>query len=240
MNSLSSEEYYTAYLKNFQTPYIRYLNASGEFKPLVITYLWLAFFFPQNFNLVDWNSKDLELTNLVIKDLINLNTSWRLLKGYPTHGQRTHSNGKSTKRHKLLKEFRLNQFFTNFGYRKRNIYPTLIICEYTNRLWFLNWTLEWLESALFTYTLIRPNTRIIPFDPVSLAKNFTNGYTRVGAASKLGKSKKITKVATIGFPVYFSQYIYASILPKEFPYTLLISDADRRKMGVKRKKNKKK
>jgi hypothetical protein len=91
---------------------------------------------------------------------------------------------------------------------------------------------------LFSRKLIKPNTRIIPFDPVSLAKNFTNGYTRVGAASKLGKSKKITKVATVGFPIYFSKYIYAKILPREFPYTLLISDSDRKKMGVKRKKNK--
>ena len=90
----------------------------------------------------------------------------------------------------------------------------------------------------FSRRLIKPNTRIIPFDPVSLSKNFTNGYTRFGAASKLGKSKKITKVATIGLPIYFSKYIYATLLPREFPYTLQISDSDRRKMGVKRKKNK--
>jgi hypothetical protein len=38
----------------------------------------------------------------------------------------------------IRKLFEFYQFFANFGFRKRNIYPTLIICEYTNRLWLLN------------------------------------------------------------------------------------------------------
>lgn len=45
----------------------------------------------------------------------------------------------------------------------------------------------------------------VPIDPVKLAKNFTNGYIRVGKAAKIGKSKKITKVATIGLPIFFSR-----------------------------------
>ena len=89
-------------------------------------------------------------------------------------------------------------------------------------------------------SLVKQNKKLVPFDPVKLAKNFTNGYTRVGKAAKIGKSKKITKVATIGLPIYFSRWIYDEFPPRDFPFKLWISDADRRLMGVKRKKNKKK
>ena len=52
---------------------------------------------------------------------------------------------------------------------------------------------------------MKPKNFKIPFDPVQLSKNFTNGYERVGKAAKIGKSKKITQVATIGLPIFFSQ-----------------------------------
>lgn len=93
---------------------------------------------------------------------------------------------------------------------------------------------------MFLLKLIKPNTRKIPFDPVKLSKNFTNGYIRTGKAAKLSKSKKVTKVTTIGLPIFFSKWLYYDNPPKSFPYILWISDSDRKKMGVKRKKNKKK
>jgi hypothetical protein len=66
-----------------------------------------------------------------------------------------------------------------------------------------------------------------------LARGQTNGYVRVGNASKIGKSKKITKQCTIGLPLFFSKYIYSEFLPAEFPYRLSISDDLRKKMGKK-------
>ena len=192
------------------------------------------------FHIVDWDTKGFITSCLVMKELINLNTAWRLLKGYPTKGQRTHSNAKQVKKNKLIHEYRLNQFFSLFGYRKRNIYPTLIVAEYTNRLWAFNWFVEWEQAVSFATKLTAPGKNLIPFDPVKLSKNFTNGYLRVGKAAKIGKSKKITKVATIGLPIFFSRWIYDEFPPRHFPYRLWISDDTRRKMGTKRKKNKKK
>lgn len=72
---------------------------------------------------------------------------------------------------------------------------------------------------------------------MNLAKGQTNGYTRVGNASKVGKAKKITKQCTVGVPLFFTRYIYAEILPAEFPYRLTIADDLRKKMGKKRKRS---
>ena len=92
------------------------------------------------------------------------------------------------------------------------------------------------------FSLVNPKKQTIPFDPVSLSKGQTNGYVRFGNASKIGKAKKITKQCTIGVPLFFTRYIYAEILPAEFPYKLTIADDLRKKMGKKRKRsvNKKK
>ena len=82
--------------------------------------------------------------------------------------------------------------------------------------------------------LINPQTGNIPFDPVNLAKGQTNGFTRVGKAAKIGKSKKITKQCTVGVPLFFSKYLYMTLLPQEFPFRLFISDNSRKKMGKKK------
>jgi hypothetical protein len=72
-----------------------------------------------------------------------------------------------------------------------------------------------------------------------LSKGQTNGYVRVGNASKIGKAKKITKQCTIGVPLFFTKYIYAELLPSIFPYRLQIADDIRKKMGKKKNVNKK-
>jgi hypothetical protein len=97
------------------------------------------------------------------------------------------------------------------------------------------WRNEWFQGLQFLLSLVNPNKQSIPFDPVHLAKGQTNGYERIGNASKIGKSKKITKQGTIGVPVFFSRFIYADILPASFPFKLSISDDSRRKMGKKKK-----
>lgn len=88
------------------------------------------------------------------------------------------------------------------------------------------------------FSLVNPKKQSIPFDPVSLAKGQTNGYLRVGNASKIGKAKKITKQCTVGLPLFFTKYIYTDILPAHFPYKLSIADDLRKKMGKKKKKKK--
>jgi len=192
------------------------------------------------FNSID--TKKVQVANLIYKDMIQLNTMWRLAKGYPSKGQRTHSNGKMVLLERSIQAYRLSQFFFLFGERKRNIYPTLIQAEYTNRYWFYNWHWEWFQGKAFAYSLAKGTSNVIPFDPVRLAKNQTNGYIRTGHGANLGKARKFTNVATIGFPIFFSQYLYAKNLPRIFPFRILISDEDRRKMGRKKKikKNKKK
>jgi hypothetical protein len=160
---------------------------------------------------------------------------WRHVKGYPANGQTTYTNSHSSKKNKILVNFRLEQFYGLFGKKKRNIFPTLIQAEYNNRLWYNMWHDEWSQGEQFLLGLVNPKNQTIAFDPVNLAKGQTNGYVRVGAASKIGKAKKITKQGTIGVPLFFTKYIYAEILPITFPYRLSIADDLRRKMGKKKK-----
>ncbi len=174
---------------------------------------------------------------LLFLDMLQLLKMWRHIKGYPANGQTTYTNANNSKKNKLLLNFRLEQFYALFGKKKRNIFPTLIQAEYNNRLWFNIWFLEWAQGTQFVFSLVNPKKQSIAFDPVSLARGQTNGYARVGNASKIGKAKKITKQCTVGVPMFFTRYIYAEILPADFPYKLLIADDLRKKMGKKKKRN---
>ena len=175
---------------------------------------------------------------LLLKDICGLISTWRHIRGYPSHGQSTHGNSKTARKKNLLSYYRLIQMLQLFGRKKRNIFPTLIQAEYMNRLWKNNWLEEWLEASLFVEITIATSRGQAPFNPVLLAKGQTNGYTRSGRAAKLGKAKKITKSFTIGVPIFFSQWIYFDPLPEGFPARLFIADEVRKKMG--KKKNKKK
>ncbi len=179
----------------------------------------------------------LRLAHLVFLDMLTLIKMWRHIKGYPANGQTTYTNANNSKKNKQLLNFRLEQFYFLFGRKRRNIFPTLIQAEYNNRLWNKIWFNEWAQAVQFVFSLVNPKKQAIPFDPVSLAKGQTNGYVRVGNASKIGKAKKITKQCTIGLPLFFTRYIYAEILPVHFPFRLSIADDLRKKMGKKRKRN---
>lgn len=144
-----------------------------------------------------------EVANIVLKDLINLQDAWRQIKGYPSGGSTTHTNAKTSRKNKLLLFYRIEQFNKLFGQKKRNIYPTLVKAEYTNKLWFKIWRAEWDEANKFSARMANLKGRAGNFNPVLLAGNQTNGYTRVGKAAKIGKSKKLVKVFTVGVPVFF-------------------------------------
>ena len=175
----------------------------------------------------------------VFLDMLQLLKMWRHIKGYPANGQTTYTNANTSKKNKILLNFRLDQFYSLFGKKRRNIFPTLIQAEYNNRLWHNIWYTEWAQGTQFVFSLVNPKKQSIPFDPVNLAKGQTNGYVRVGNASKIGKAKKITKQCTVGVPLFFTKFIYADILPATFPYKLTIADDLRKKMGKKSRKNKK-
>lgn len=74
------------------------------------------------------------------------------------------------------------------------------------------------------------------FNPALLAGNQTNGYTRVGKAAKIGKAKKLVKVFTLGVPLFFTRYIYASRIPTDFP-KLVLKDEVNKRMGKKLRRN---
>lgn len=185
------------------------------------------------------HNKDHLTGYLVFLDMLHLLKMWRHIKGYPANGQTTYTNANNSKKNKILLTFRLEQFYMLFGRKKRNIFPTLIQAEYNNRLWFHIWFYEWIQGTQFVFSLVNPKKQTIPFDPVNLAKGQTNGYIRVGNASKIGKAKKLTKQCTIGVPLFFTRYIYAEILPAEFPYKLNIADDLRKRMGKKKNVKKK-
>ena len=192
------------------------------------------------YNTFSWDIKNIEIAQLVFLEFKNFIRTWRRIKNYPINGQSTHTNSKMVRKNKILLTFRVNQFFQLFGVKKRNIYPTLIIAEYTNKLWCEIWLIEWLQARQYVLSLIKPKAKILFFDPVNLAKNITTGYTRYGAAAKVGKKKKNINTATIGLPIFFSRFLYYENIPRGFPVKLNLTDEDRRKMGKKSKKNLKK
>lgn len=195
----------------------------------------IRFFF---FNMFFDQIKERQVANIVLKDMIGLIITWRQIRGYPSSGSTTHTNAKTSRKNKLLMQYRLSQFFQLFGNKKRNIYPTLIKAEYNNRLWRFNWEKEWSQARRFVIRMLEAKGQKVGFNPALLASNQTNGYTRVGKAAKIGKAKKITKAFTIGVPVFFTRFIYYEKIPSFFSYRLTLRDEVNKKLGKKTKKKK--
>jgi len=173
-----------------------------------------------------------EIANCLFKDMIHLTLMWRQIKGYPQGGNTTHTNARSAKKNKLLLNYRVTQFFTMFGKKSRNIYPTLIKAEYTNRLWMYNWTYEYAQAASFALKMAEAGHKTGAFNPALMAANQVNGFKREGAASKIGKAKQLTKVYTLGVPPLFAKYIYLTKTPIDFP-RITLKDEVNKQLGKK-------
>ena len=187
------------------------------------------------------NTKQYLLADLIFKDMMFFTKIWRIIKGYSSNGQRSHSNNKSNKKIKYLLLFRVQQFYQMFGRKKRDIFPTLIIAEYTNRLWYLVWFHKWAEARAFAYKLAFTSRKGAKFDPYLIAKNIITGVTKIRKKKKHNAAKKKNLlVITIGLPLLFSRYLYIKKPDRELPIKLIIPDESRRKMGKKKKKKKKK
>lgn len=128
-----------------------------------------------NFDKFYYNFHKYMTADLVFKDMMFLIQTWRQVKGYSKNNQRTHSNNKTNKKTKLLNKYRLQQFYKLFGRKRRDIFPTLIIAEYTNRLWFLIWQDEWKNAWQFIVYVAAKNRKIIKLDPYLLSKNVVTG-----------------------------------------------------------------
>lgn len=178
---------------------------------------------------------------LVFKDMLFYLQIWRQIKGYSKNNQRTHSNNKTNKKRKMINGFRLQQFYRLFGRKRRDIFPTLIIAEYTNRLWYLVWYEQWVSAWIFICNLAIKNKNIVKFDPQLLSKNVVTGVPSVKKKKKHNTAKKKPiAAATIGLPILFSLFLYNYKNVYKFPFKLVIGDDARKKMGKKQKKNKKK
>lgn len=173
-----------------------------------------------------------EIANCLFKDMIHLTLMWRHIKGYPQGGNTTHTNAKSAKKNKLLLNYRVGQFFTMFGKKSRNIYPTLVKAEYTNRLWMYNWTYEYAQAASFALKMAESGHKTGAFNPALMAANQVNGFKREGAAAKIGKAKQLTKVYTLGVPPLFAKYIYLTKTPIDFP-RISLKDEVNKQLGKK-------
>lgn len=196
-----------------------------RFNYLVNRFNNLKFFFFSNFY---EQAEQRIITNCILKDMTHLLKMWRQIRGYPQNGNTTHTNANTSKKNKILFNFRVSQFYKMFGQKKRNIYPTLVKAEYTNRLWHYNWFLEWLQAHLFSRRMAILGNRAGNFNPVLLAGHQTNGYKRFGKAAKIGKAKKLTKVYTVGVPFLFAKYIYLSNTPYGFPKIILRDEVNKR------------
>ena len=181
-----------------------------------------------------------QIAHCVWKDMLHLVCMWRQIHGYPTGGATTHTNAKTSKKNKFLYNYRLEQFYKLFGKKKRNIYPTLIKAEYNNRLWYTVWRGEWLQASFFVERMLDLSHKQSNFNPSLLASNQTNGYTRIGKAAKIGKSKKLTKVFTVGVPLFFTRFIYYDKIPAGLSKRLVLREEVNKSLGkkLKRKNNK--
>lgn len=178
---------------------------------------------------------------LVLRDMTLLTQTWRQIKGYSKNHQRTHSNNKTNKKFKLLNTYRLQQFYRLFGKQRRDIFPTLIIAEYTNRLWKTLWPHEWLQGFYFMFYLGEKSRKPVKLDPLILSKGIVTGIKTIKKKKKHNTAKKKTLlVGTIGLPVFFTRYLYKL---KGLPKLLInftLTDDSRKKMAKKSKKTKKK
>lgn len=187
-----------------------------------------------------YNHEKYIIANSVMKDMMFYTQIWRQVKGYSSNGQRSHSNNKNNKKLKILNFFRLQQFYKLFGRKRRDIFPTLIIAEYTNRLWFFNWRSEWAEGFKFMIFLGIKNKNVVKFDPHMLSKNMITGVKKINKKKKHNTAKKkIVMVGTIGLPVFFTRYLYLKSKEFRLPFILSIPDESRKKMGKKKKVKKK-
>ena len=201
----------------------------NTFTFFILRYKFLQYFF---FSVFFTIKETREVANCVLKDMIHLTLMWRHIRGYPQGGNTTHTNSNTCKKNKLLLKFRINQFYKMFGQKKRDIYPTLVKAEYNNRLWFYNWFEEWYQAYYFSLLMIIRGQKAGIFNPVLLAGCQTNGYTRIGKAAKISKAKKLTKVCTIGVPLFFTRFIYLPKKPKGFP-KITLKDEVNKKLGKK-------
>ena len=177
---------------------------------------------------------------LIFKDMLLYTQIWRQVRGYSKNNQRSHSNNKNNKKTKLINKFRLKQFYKLFGKKRRDIFPTLILAEYTNRLWYMIWNNKWKEAWDFILMLAEREKKSVKFDPVLLSKNIITGVKNIKKKKKHNTAKKkILLVATIGLPIFFTRFLYNFKNNCKFAFNLQIAEETRKKMGKKQKKNKK-
>lgn len=177
------------------------------------------------------------LSSYILHDMMMMLKMWRQIKGYNSNGQRSHSNNKSNKKNKMLLNYRVQQFYQMFGKKKRDIFSSIVIAEYNNKLWMSMWYSKWLEARLFVLTLALKGSGKVKFDPQLLSKNIITGVRQERKKKKHNAAKKkMVLVATIGLPFLFSYYLFTGVRDKIVPFKLIIPNESRRKMGKKKKK----
>ena len=142
------------------------------------------------FSFLKLNSKDIILYNFIIKDMMYYMKIWRLIKCYSSNGQRSHSNNKGNKKNKVILNFRINQFYNLFGKKRRDIFPSLLVAEYNNRLWYIMWKYGWIQGRIFVLKLALKNKFIVKFDPSILAKNIVTGVSSIRKKKNIMQQKK--------------------------------------------------
>lgn len=183
----------------------------------------------------------INIANVVFLDMLGSYKAWRHCRGYPVKGQRTWSNGKScSKNNNLLKNYRLKQFQSMYGYSKKINYATLIQAECMNRLWLKTWPFEWAQGRKHAVRSKSRKGTTIPVDVINLSKGITTGYKRYGAGERWNSSKKALKTVTVGLPIFFSRYFFGNVKKKHFKYQLTLLQPESKAIKQKKKFKKKK
>lgn len=143
-------------------------------------------------------------------DIIQSFKGWRHLKGLPTNGQRTWSNGWTAYRSNIiLRDNKLKTAKNFYGRGYKADVKVSFMAEHINWLWKKQWPWEWAYSRQIVYRVFRKNPYKFQIDLFSMASGLLGSLKPNNP--KQGKKKKKLLTGYVGFDKNFTK-LYARYL----------------------------
>lgn len=147
---------------------------------------------------------------IYFSDLIQSFKGWRHLKGLPTNGQRTWSNGWTCyKSNTTLREHKLSTAKSFYGRGYKADIKVSFMAEHINWLWKKQWPWEWAYSRQVVFKVFRKNPYKFQIDLFSIASCLLGSLKPNNP--KQGKKKKKLLTGYVGFDKNFTK-LYARYL----------------------------
>lgn len=143
-------------------------------------------------------------------DIIQSFKGWRHLKGLPTNGQRTWSNGWTAYKYNLfLREYKLKNAKSFYGRGYKADIKVSFMAEHINWLWKKQWPWEWAYSRNIVFKIFRKNPYKFQLDLFAIASGLLGSLKPNNP--KQGKKKKKLLTGYVGFDKNFTK-LYARYL----------------------------